>query len=1043
MAANDTAESNAATARHSGAGPINTTSGSGRQVNNTISGGSGNTQYHAANQYFHGTQVPDQDQLDADFRKTLFLTSPEIDRKNLVDVKGEVVTATCDWILRTDEYEEWARKSTHELLWIWGGPGKGKTMLSISISQELEKNNKTIYYFCSAARENCNTAIMVIRGLLWHLTAIYPKLAGALRTKLGSAVEEALLSRETLWAAFLELIGKTGPEPLYCVVDGLDECDESSQQWLARKFASLRGNAAADKLKLVVVSRYTLELRDVIQVKLDSEYSREVSSSVDVLVEVKMKELISRFPFNDKLHEDIKQRLSAGAHGSFLWIGFAMTELLKQTKIKGVLSSLKVLPRDLYKLYDRMLGAINSNQRDTALRILGWVSSACRPMTPREVAAIRDHAPPSDSLNTDDSVQDLIATCEPLLRMSSGNISLVHESVRGYVNEANFSDGLRMEREEVHLQLAQACIDALAKSSALSSYAEAFWPYHARQSGSRVHFLIAHRSSFFDTKSTVRARWWQAYCASQPLPSLNHVSIPRLHMACCLGIEPWVKSILELGGTWSPRSNPCNEIDSRGYTPLLYAAHEGHEKVVGLLLRWGADAHIKDGRLDMTAPTIAAERGHVATLRVLLDHGTSPNTSHGQEDGTLLHYAVRGDHVEMVRLLLDRGACAHFHAQPGLKTLLHLAVISGHDTIVQLLLTYGADVDVADIIAARFGDPTMLLVAARLGHEATMKLLLEHGASVNALDEIGYSALHHTISRGTVGAVKLLLKYGAETLFKTNGNATAQYLLNLAERRGGDEGTTLINILRRHEEKNGRTYPSVEYEAADHYATNSMVETTTVHHDAATPSVKARDKKIKTKDNAWPRPKKLLVPITPSFEGFVFTVLDPLRPGETVGWFRSRKVQMSLSSQELYDKAVAHQKKTGLGIIGMFQTLGRNQQTLVNRLVEEKNAAEKDPDAQWLLFGIKKLYEERRSTFKTWRINNAMRITLRRGAQKPVDESTLWSMVDLRDLRVVNDSPAQREDDDRTVGVDQDYSGTYLTSSEMTPSPDSTDSEDD
>jgi hypothetical protein len=114
--------------------------------------------------------------------------------------------------------------------------------------------------------------------------------------------------------------------------------------------------------------------------------------------------------------------------------------------------------------------------------------------------------------------------------------------------------------------------------------------------------------------------------------SIAHGLLPR--------DEPWVKSILELGDTWSPRSNPCNEMDSRGYTPLLYAAHEGHDKVVGLLLQWGADAHIKDGRFDMTAPTIAAERGHVATLRVLLDHGTSPNTSHGQEEGTLLHYAV-------------------------------------------------------------------------------------------------------------------------------------------------------------------------------------------------------------------------------------------------------------------------------------------------------------------------------------------------------------------------------------------------------------------
>jgi hypothetical protein len=44
---------------------------------------------------------------------------------------------------------------------------------------------------------------------------------------------------------------------------------------------------------------------------------------------------------------------------------------------------------------------------------------------------------------------------------------------------------------------------------------------------------------------------------------------------------------------------------------------------------------------------------------------------------------------------------------------------------------------------------------------------------------------------------------------------------------------------------------------------------------------------------------------------------------------------------------------------------------------------------------------------------------------------------------VINDSPAQREDEDGIVSLDQDYSGTYLVGSEMTPSPDSTDSEDD
>jgi hypothetical protein len=153
--------------------------------------------------------------------------------------------------------------------------------------------------------------------------------------------------------------------------------------------------------------------------------------------------------------------------------------------------------------------------------------------------------------------------------------------------------------------------------------------------------------------------------------------------------------------------------------------------------------------------------------------------------------------------------------------------------------------------------------------------------------------------------------------------------------------------------------------------------------------VKARDKKSKTKDNAWAKPKKLLVPITPSFEGFLFTVLDSLQPGETASWVRTRQSQLPLSNQELYDKAIAYRKRTGHGLSGEFQNLGINQQTLVNRLVAEKNTAEKEPNAEWRLFGVKKLFAERRSTFKTARVNYAMRVTLRRGAKEPALEPIL------------------------------------------------------
>lgn len=190
---------------------------------------------------------------------------------------------------------------------------------------------------------------------------------------------------------------------------------------------------------------------------------------------------------------------------------------------------------------------------------------------------------------------------------------------------------------------------------------------------------------------------------------------------------------------------------------------------------------------------------------------------------------------------------------------------------------------------------------------------------------------------------------------------------------------------------------------------------------------KAGNKKNKKKDDKSPKEekKKPVVPIATSFEGYVLTVIDPLRPGESASWVRTRKAQMPFNSQELYDKAMAHQKKTGLGLSGQFQNLGPNQQTLVNRLVAEKNLAEKEPNAEWNLFGVKKLYEERKSTFKTMRVNNAIRVTLRRGdkskdtVQEILPKTTPLgkfvdptNIVDLRDP-LVKEDPTKKEKDSK------------------------------
>jgi Cdc6-like AAA superfamily ATPase len=68
----------------------------------------------------------------------LFLTDPRDDREKLVHIKGPRVEGTCEWIKSNVLYDSWIH-SHSQLLWLSGGPGKGKTMLSVFLAEELER----------------------------------------------------------------------------------------------------------------------------------------------------------------------------------------------------------------------------------------------------------------------------------------------------------------------------------------------------------------------------------------------------------------------------------------------------------------------------------------------------------------------------------------------------------------------------------------------------------------------------------------------------------------------------------------------------------------------------------------------------------------------------------------------------------------------------------------------------------------------------------------------------------------------------------------
>ncbi|KAI9651903.1 MAG: hypothetical protein M1829_002114 [Trizodia sp. TS-e1964] len=780
-------------------------SGSGNTQQSTAHGGvyasEGGQMFNAHNQFIvNGNPRDNENEKDSCLR-ALFLTDPRDDREKLLHSKGPRVDGTCEWIKRHPLYEEWLR-STSQLLWVSGGPGKGKSMIAIYLATELEQLSKFqdtcfLQYFCDDKDKKRNTAVTILRGLIYQILqtrrSIFHHILPSFRVQ-----KDALFSSssfDSLWRIFQDMTCDPILENIYCVMDGLDECDEASIQVLLNKFATLfsaAGNRSSTcQLKMIVLSRDLPEfVPDILssfpRIHLDSDAKTEVNVDINQFITVKVDELAAKRNYPRQLTAHVKEVFWSRAEGTFLWIGIVAKSLQKY-KWTQVEKALELFPPGLDGLYARILLEIPHHQREMAARILRWVVVAVRPLTLSELGtAVEATAGLSTSFGWEEAIKDFVSYCGYFLTIEGGKVNLIHQSTKDYLLRREPDSNSELEAFRIlegvaNLEIASRCFYYLQDGAfangpvnleydikhleafPLLSYATLHWSEHSRNlSCSEDIFDLSH--PFYNEESEIRRSWIETYRTTKENFWDLQGSFTPLHLASHLGILPLVENILCMN-TSTNRTNGLKEFNNPRQTTRTWAASDGCKTTTQMLLGNGADIEAKDDE-GKTAMMCAAMRGHKAVMLLLLEKGADIDARDDTGKQALILAAVEGQESVM-ELLLKAGAKIETKCDNGKTALIYACCDGGYSAVLKLL-ELGADIEAKDNQGK-----TALIHATLEGEEATMELLLENRADIEVRDNEGKTTLIWAAFVGNKWAVELLLEEGAKIEAKDDQGRTA------------------------------------------------------------------------------------------------------------------------------------------------------------------------------------------------------------------------------------------------------------------------------
>ncbi|CZR53464.1 uncharacterized protein PAC_03342 [Phialocephala subalpina] len=739
------------------------------------------------------------------------------------------------------------------LLTAYPGCGKSVLSKHLIDTVLSKLNDRTVcYFFFKDDFEHQRSATGALCTLLHQLLIISESkrrtsLADSAFRRLETMGKESFFgSVSSLWKTFTEAALHTDAGEVICILDALDECQPNGRNELIKainEFYRTPRNQASCLLKLFLTTR---PYGDIIQSQFsyvwghklpeirlageEDDVANDIAEEIKIVVDKRIDQICDTFHLTKQKSNLMKTNLGAAPGRTYLWITLIFDDLLKKTSgisKEYIESFVKNPPKDVDDAYEKILnrsktqGLGNQDLKKTR-NILQMIIAARRPLTLGEMSIallLLEHQPPyqdlADEMESKEGIWDIIRDCCGLLVIRvDERLYLLHQTVReflvatgpdinnenqkaqdtpdsGTITPHSYFWKYSIDLTDANSVLAEACISYLYSNfsktdDSLLDYSAIYWIDHYRQSRQNCQVAVANMTRDICLPSEPRAKWTKIHNKHNRIPATGSL----LCLASALGLDSFVEEFLhEQNLIGIDLEAVVDSDDSGGRTPLSWAAENGHEAAVKLLLASKAEVDSKD-ICDHTPLSWAAENGREAIVKLLLASKAKVN-SKDSHNWTPLSWAAKNGHEAIVKLLLASKAEVNSKDNHS-RTPLLWAAENGHEAIVKLLLASKAEVDSngSDGLTPLSDGQTPLSLAAKNGYEAIVKLLLASKAEVDSKDSDNQTPLSWAARNGHKAIVKLLLASKAEV--DSKNDSYGQTPLSWAAENGHEATVKLL-----------------------------------------------------------------------------------------------------------------------------------------------------------------------------------------------------------------------------------------------------------